>query len=201
MKNTRQQLDIINAYQELGSYRAAAELCGISDKTVKRAVERQYRGEVEYRTRPAVVKNTEVVRGLVAKKVMDTKGLITAKRLLPLAKVEGYRGSLRNLRREMVRAKAAWRREQRSYRPWQPVAGEYLVADWAKYGRLHLFCAVLPWSRWRFIRFSRDEQLGTTLRMFAECLEALGGVLAVLLTDRMSCLKAGSGGQRGGAAP
>jgi hypothetical protein len=28
LKNTREQLDIITAYQELGSYRAAAKLCG-----------------------------------------------------------------------------------------------------------------------------------------------------------------------------
>ena len=191
MKTTRQQLDIINAYQELGSYRAAAQLCGTTDKTVKRVLERRQRGELGYRSRPPAVKNTEIVRGLVAKKVRASSGLITAKRLMPLAKAEGYRGSLRNLRREVARAKAGWRREQRRYRPWQPVAGEYLVADWAHYGRLHLFCAVLPWSRWRFVRFAREEKLETTLRMFAECLEALGGVPAVLLTDRMSCLKAG----------
>ena len=158
---------------------------------MKRVLERRQRGELGYRSRPPAVKNTEIVRGLVAKKVRASSGLITAKRLMPLAKAEGYRGSLRNLRREVARAKAGWRREQRRYRPWQPVAGEYLVADWAHYGRLHLFCAVLPWSRWRFVRFARDEKLETTLRMFAECFEALGGVPAVLLTDRMSCLKAG----------
>ncbi len=191
MKNTRQQLDIINAFEELGTYRAAARLCGTSDKTVKRVVGRQQTGELGYRARPVVVKNTAVVKSLVAKKVRATEGMITAKRPLPPAKAEGYRGSLRNLRREVARAKAAWRREQRSYRPWQPVAGEYLVADWTQYGRLHLFCAVLPWSRWRFVRFARDEQWSTTLRMFAECFEALGGVPTKVLTDRMSCLKAG----------
>lgn len=191
MKNTRQQLDIINAFEELGTYRAAARLCGTSDKTVKRVVGRQQTGELGYRARPVVVKNTAVVKSLVAKKVRATEGMITAKRLLPPAKAEGYRGSLRNLRREVARAKAAWRREQRSYRPWQPVAGEYLVADWTQYGRLHLFCVVLPWSRWRFVRFARDEQRATTLRMFAECFEALGRVPTKVLTDRMSCLKAG----------
>jgi hypothetical protein len=50
LKTTRQQLDIINAYQELGSYRAAAQLCGTTDKTVKRVVEREP-GETGYRTR------------------------------------------------------------------------------------------------------------------------------------------------------
>jgi transposase len=50
---------------------------------------------------------------------------------------------------------------------------------------------VLAWSRWRFVRFTRDETLETTLHMFAECFEALGGVPAVVLADRMGCLKGG----------
>ena len=37
-KNTREQLDIITSYQELGSYRAAAKLCGPADKSVKQIV-------------------------------------------------------------------------------------------------------------------------------------------------------------------
>jgi transposase len=44
VKSTREQLNIIDAYQQLGSYRAAAQLCGISDLTVKRVVERQRTG-------------------------------------------------------------------------------------------------------------------------------------------------------------
>ncbi|MDT5029041.1 MAG: hypothetical protein QOE61_5467 [Micromonosporaceae bacterium] len=50
---------------------------------------------------------------------------------------------------------------------------------------------MLAWSRWRFVRFTRDETLETTLHMFAECFEALGGVPAVVLADRMGCLKGG----------
>ncbi len=45
-------MDIITAYQELGSYRAAARLCGTTDKTVKQIVERQQHGELAYRTPP-----------------------------------------------------------------------------------------------------------------------------------------------------
>lgn len=50
---------------------------------------------------------------------------------------------------------------------------------------------MLAWSRWRFVRFTRDESLATTLRLLAECFEALGGVPAVVLADRMGCLKGG----------
>ena len=44
MKTTGDYVHIIDAYNQLGSYRAAAELCGTSDKTVKRAVVRQQAG-------------------------------------------------------------------------------------------------------------------------------------------------------------
>jgi len=44
LKNTREQLDILNAYRELGSYRAAAWLCRTTDETVKRVVERMEAG-------------------------------------------------------------------------------------------------------------------------------------------------------------
>ncbi len=33
-------MDIISAYQQLGSYRGAAELCGTTHRTVKRVVEK-----------------------------------------------------------------------------------------------------------------------------------------------------------------
>src|SRR6266568_4761803 len=54
-----------------------------------------------------------------------------------------------------------------------------------------MFCAVLAWSRVRFVRFGPDQTRTTTLELLAECFEELGGVPALVLTDRMSCLKAG----------
>jgi hypothetical protein len=38
-------MDMLAAYQEVGSYRAAAEICGTTDKTVKRVVQAARRGE------------------------------------------------------------------------------------------------------------------------------------------------------------
>jgi len=43
----------------------------------------------------------------------------------------------------------------------------------------------------RFVRFALDERRETTLRLLAECFEELGGVPAVVLADRMGCLKSG----------
>jgi transposase len=145
--------------------------------------------------RPARVeraRNYDVVRDVVAKRVRATKGRISAKRLLPEARAAGYAGSARNFRRLVAKAKGDWRGEHhRGRRPgvWSP--GETLIIDWGAEDGVHIFCAVSAWSRWRFVRFAIDETADTTLRMLAECFEALGGVPKVVLADRMGCLKAG----------
>jgi hypothetical protein len=56
---------------------------------------------------------------------------------------------------------------------------------------VHVFAAVLAWSRFRFVRFAADEKAATTLGMRAECFAALGGVPKTVLADRMGCLKGG----------
>ena len=47
MITARERMDIHAAYREVGSYRAAADICGTTPKTVKRAVLAEPR-----RTRP-----------------------------------------------------------------------------------------------------------------------------------------------------
>jgi transposase len=188
VKSARNKLDILSAYRELGSYRAVAALCGTTHRTVCRVVERHGRPPIERPPRP---KTTDPLAALLAERVRATDGRISAKRLLPAARAAGYAGSARNLRRAVAITKAAWRKERRVYRPWQPVPGEHLAIDWGTEGGLHVFCAVLPWSRWRFVRFADDETQATTLRLLAECFEAAGGVPAVVLADRMGCLKGG----------
>ena len=73
-------MDIINAYRELGCYRAAAELCGTTHKTVRRIVERQQGAPRP--ERPRRPRNSDVVTGLIAERVEATQGRISAKRLL-----------------------------------------------------------------------------------------------------------------------
>jgi hypothetical protein len=183
-------LDVITAYRQVGSYRGAAAICGVSHKTVKRIVRRGQAAE----QRAVVPRNYEGVRTLVAAEIEDTRGRISGKRLLPKARAGGYAGSERNFRRLVAQEKSSYRQRQvraRSRRPavWSP--GEYLVIDWGVLGGLHVFCAVLAWSRVRFVRFATDERAETTLGLLAECFEALGGVPKWVLADRMACLKGG----------
>ena len=184
-------MDIIAAYQQVGTYRGAAVMCGTTHKTVRRVIDRAESGG-----KPPVRKgrdrNYDSVAGLVAGRVAATSGRISAKRLLPAAKAAGYAGSARNFRRLVADAKKAWHRDHhRGRRPavWTP--GEVLAIDWGSVGVLHVFCAVLAWSRFRFVRFAGDERSQTTLALLAECFEELGGVPKVVLADRMGCLKGG----------
>jgi len=184
-------MNIISTYREVGTYRGAAELCGTTHKTVKRVVERAEAGGPPARAvRP---RNFDQVRELVAERVAKSGGRLSAKRLLPIAQAAGYEGSARNFRRLVAEEKALWRKDNhRGRRPavWSP--GEYLVIDWAEAAPgLFLFCAVLAYSRWRFVRFAADQKATTTLAMIAEALAAIGGVPAKVLADRMGCLKAG----------
>ena len=110
MRTARDWLDIITAFQETGSYRAAAALCGTTHKTVRRTLERWRAGDDLAAPRQPVVRNIDAYRDLVADKVDATRGRISAKRLLPLARAAGYDGSARNFRRLVAEAKADWRR-------------------------------------------------------------------------------------------
>ena len=184
-------MTIISAYQDAGSYRGAAAICGTTPKTVKRVIQRAEAGDLP-RPRKERARNFEVVADLVAARVKKSAGRITAKRLLPAARTAGYEGSDRNFRRLVAQAKRDWRVEHhRGRRPaiWSP--GEHLVIDWGTQGGVHVFCAVLAWSRWRFVRFAADEKSTTTLAMLGECFAEMGGVPQVVLADRMGCLKGG----------
>ncbi len=183
-------MDMNAAYREVGSYRAAALLCGTTAKTVRRAVLAAEAPAADTTTTPH---NYDSVAGIVAERVEKTKGLISAKRLLPTVRAAGYEGSARNLRRLVAEAKGVWRsNHHRGRRPgvWAP--GEVLVIDWGQIGPLLVFCAVAAWSRFRFVLFADNQRSDTTLAALAACFEALGGVPRTVLSDRMGCLKGGT---------
>ena len=181
MKSLRDEMEIVNAYELVGTYRGAAALCGTTAKTVKRVLERRSVGQVGRRPAPPRARNTAAVTQLITDRVRATDGRISAKRLLMVAQKDGYGGSPRNFRRAVAAAKTAWKKQRRTYRPWVPVPGEHLIFDWATEAGWQVFCAVLAWSRYRFIRFATDQTRPTTLALLAECFEELGGVPAVLL--------------------
>ena len=99
VKTARQRLDILTTYDDLGSYRAAAAVCGTTHNTVWRVLERRAAPPVE---RPPRRRLTDPHRERIAARVRQSDGHISAKRLLPLLRAEGYAGSARSLRRAVA---------------------------------------------------------------------------------------------------
>jgi hypothetical protein len=132
LKTTREHLNMIDAFHELGSYRAAARLCGTTHKTVKKVVERQQAGGPWARRPRLTSRNTDRVMSVIWERVRRTDGRMSAKRPTPVARAAGYKGSARNLRRAVAKVKAEWRLKRRIFRPWVPSPGQHLVADWTK---------------------------------------------------------------------
>ena len=198
MLTARENMNVVAAFENVGTYRGAAVMCGVDPKTVKRKVEAHRRSALTDQRQPRVrpVRNTEIARRVVTEKVAETKGKMSAKRLLPIARAAGYSGSARNFRRLVSEVRKAYRIEQGRHqrRPAIWVPGATVVIDWGTIAGtdLHVFCAVLAWARVRFIRFARDEKAVTTFAFLAECFEQFGGVPASVLADRMGCLKAGT---------
>ena len=91
-------MDMHAAYREVGSYRAAAEICGTTPKTVKRSVLAAQAAETG--EMPAVAHNYDAVRDLVIERVERTKGKISAKRLL----AGGPSGRLRRIGTQLAPA-------------------------------------------------------------------------------------------------
>ena len=150
-------------------------MCGTTHKTVRRVIEahrRASRGEVPA-PRVERCRNYDAVAQLVAEKVNDTGGRVSAKRLLPAARAGGYQGSDRNFRRLVADARRRWRIGQAragGRRPaiWTP--GEVLAIDWGTElvagRRVHVFCAVLAWSRYRFVRLSMTTPFGPAVMVW-----------------------------------
>ncbi len=187
-------MEMVAAFGLVGTHRGAAEICGTTHRTVSKVV-REELARMSGQDMPARhprVSRTRVARDVVVEKVKASKGRISAKRLLPVVRAAGYEGSDRNFRRLVAEVKRDVRRERarssgRRPAAWSP--GERLVIDWGTEFGLRVFCAVIPWSRFRFVRFTADETATTALRMLAECFEIPGGVPKAVLADRMACLR------------
>ncbi len=82
-------------------------------------------------------------------------------------------------------------RRHRGQRPgvWAP--GDMVVFDCGEIGPLYVFCAVVAWSRVRFVSFADNLGAEVAMTALAECFECVGGVPKTALTDR-SCLNGGT---------
>ena len=190
MLTLEEQLVVVNLYEELGSYRAVAALVGCDPKTVKAAMGRTGKPKTKYPRRSQV---TDPYLDMIAAKVDATQGKIHGRQMLRVLRAAGYQGSLRSRWRALEAAKKEWRQKQmRVYRPWVSAPGDFLIVDFGEVGKvataagvrkLYCFCAVMGFSRWRYVRFFTCQRFQVLAQGLAGCFERLGGVPAHVMFD------------------
>ncbi|MFZ2345677.1 MAG: IS21 family transposase [Candidatus Microthrix parvicella] len=183
-------MEVLEAYDLTGSYRSAAQLCGVDHHTVRRYVKAREAG-LDVTVRAAPARETVVdpfidhVEGWVDRSKGTIRGNVVHEKLEAL----GYDGSERTTRRVVKRVKAVWRhKNHRSYRPWIPEPGLWFQWDYGD-GPLVcgeksvLFCGWLAWCRFRLVFPLRDKRLGTVIAALDRSFRRLGGAPTYALTD------------------
>lgn len=197
MKVSEEMLQILRAYDRLGSYRAAARECECSHNTVKRYVARRGAGRLGdplKRPRGSVIDPFRpFLQEWVAESGARVRGDVAYRRLGRL----GYRGSERTVRRALKEVKKAWRKgNRRVYRPWLPEPGKWAQYDWADGPRVagsksYLFCAHLSFSRYRVVIPTRNKRIETLIACLDRSMRAFGGAPSYWLTDNERTVTAG----------
>jgi transposase len=182
-----QIVEVLEAFDLTGSYRSAAQLCGVDHHTVRRYVHARAAG-----LDPAAPPEPrERVTDPFAEKIVEwidrSQGRIRADRVHDKLLALGYQGSPRTTRRVVAALKATWRREShRAYKPWIPEPGLWLQRDYGEGPviegrRTVLFCAWLAWSRFRVIIPLADRTLPSVVAALDRTFRILGGAPTYLL--------------------
>jgi hypothetical protein len=180
-------MEILEAYDLTGSYRAAAKLAGCDHHTVARYVALRDAGRPVEAMRAERLADPFLVK--IEEWVERSAGQIGADVAHGKLVAMGYQGSERTTRRAVAVAKRAWRAgNRRVYRPWIPEPGLWLQWDWGQGPQVAgqqtlLWCAWLAWSRFRVVLPTSDRSLPTVLACLDATLRRLGGVPTYGLTD------------------
>ena len=110
MLTLEERLVVVNLYEDLGSYRAVAELTGRDHKTVKAWVKRQREGN---RGPVSRARLTDPYLPLLRAKLEATQGRIRGRQLLRVLRAAGYQGSRRTMERTLRRLRSEWAHEHR----------------------------------------------------------------------------------------
>ncbi|GGK44126.1 hypothetical protein GCM10010124_41200 [Pilimelia terevasa] len=166
MKSGREIVEILEAYDLTGSYRAAAELAGCDHHTVARYVKLRDEGrspqERAHRARP-IDEFMDKIEELVVRSGGRVRADVVHRRIASM----GFTGGERTTRRAVAAVKEAFRAgRRRVFRPWIPEPGLWMQFDWGEGPRIggrrtSLWCAWLAWSRFRVVIPTFDKTLPT----------------------------------------
>ena len=182
-------MEILEAYDLTGSFRAAAGLVGCDHKTVAYWVrQRDAAGGM-----PLVERSRPAMGAVFAEKIDElvdrSHGQIRADAAHGKLVAIGYLGSERTTRRWVAESKRRWRREHgRRTRPWIPEPGLWMQWDYGDGPTVEdratvLFCAWLAWSRFRVVVALRDKTMPSVVMGLDRAVRIFGGVPTYALTD------------------
>jgi transposase len=188
VKNSREIMEILEAYDLTGSYRAAAELAGCDHHTVARYVQMRAAGQHpdqrQHRAR-TIDEFLPKIEELVVRSQGKVRADVVHRRITAM----GFTGGERTTRRTVAEAKAQFRAgRRRVYRPWVVEPGLWLQYDYG-HGPLvngrqtTLWCAWLAWSRFRVVIPIWDKTVPTVTACLDTTFRRIGGVPAYVLTD------------------
>lgn len=181
-------MEILEAYDLTGSYRAAAELVGCSHHTVAAHVTARDAGRPVGAPAPRV----KVIDGFLPKveELVDrSQGKVRADKVHEVLAASGFDGSERTVRRAVAEAKTAWRAgNRRVHRPWVVEPGLWLQYDFGDGPlvdgvKVVLFVAWLAFSRFRVVIPIRDKTIPSVFAALDRTLRVLGGAPTYVLTD------------------
>lgn len=181
-------MEILEAFDSTGSYRAAAEMVGCSHHTVKAHVHARNLGQ------PV---GTAVRRDRITDDFMDkieelvnrSGGKIRADKVHQRLITLGYQGSQRSTRRAVAEAKRAQERAgRRVHRPWVAEPGLWLQYDYGDGpvidgAKTVLFIAWLAFSRFRIVIALRDKTLASVFMALDRTFRLIGAIPTYVLTD------------------
>ncbi|GLZ09619.1 hypothetical protein Acsp03_70850 [Actinomadura sp. NBRC 104412] len=181
-------MEILEAFDATGSYRAAAELAGCDHHTVARYVRLREQG-VNPAERPRRARKIDEFVDKIEEMVERSQGRVRADVVHERLVAMGFTGTDRTTRRAVAEAKQAYRAGQRRvFRPWVPEPGLWLQFDWGEGPKIRgrrtsLWCAWLAWSRFRVVIPTFDRTLPTVVACLDATLRRIGGVPTYALTD------------------
>ncbi len=182
-------MEILEAYDLTGSYRAAAELAGCDHHTVRRYVQLRAAGTPGSGRQAPRPRAIDEHLAKIEEMVENSRGRVRADKVHDRLRGLGFKGGERTTRRAVAAAKQAWRAgHRRVFRPWITEPGLWLQWDWGegpriKGKRTFLWCAWLAWSRFRVVLPTMDKTMPTVIACLDTTLRRLGGVPVYALTD------------------
>ena len=188
MKTERSIMDILEAFDLYGSYRAAAKHVRCSPNTVKKFVLARDAGD-PLPKRVIRAKLTDAYHDKIEELVDRSEGNIMAKKVHETLQVMGFTGSEKTTSRAVREAKNAYAAaRQRAHKPWIPAPGQWLQYDFGDGPEVAgkatvLFVAWLAWSKFRFVIPLFDKQMPSVIGALDACFRVIGGVPAAVLTD------------------